>query len=293
MLRGTSPIEDVILIVSKMPWWVGFTLAVLSYFVLHAVASRPIMPQSVTPGQMGAAAVRGLTTTLAFFGQYVLAFAFGLAAIISAVRAARQKKLFDTTAARPGVSALNDMSWQEFERLVGEYYRRKGFNVTREGGNGPDGGVDLVLRQKNEVYLVQCKQWRAFKVGVQPVREFYGVMAARGAAGGYFVTSGEYTPDAKEFAQGRNLELIDGRRLKAMIEAAKSPRIQTPVIAALPLVTSPQVQTPVATKTTATPSCPKCGSEMTRRVARQGSHAGRNFWGCITYPKCRGAVPAD
>ena len=50
--------------------------------------------------------------------------------------------------------------------------------------------------------------------GVQPVREFYGVMAARGAAGDYFVTSGEYTADAKAFVQGRNLELIDGRRLR-------------------------------------------------------------------------------
>jgi restriction system protein len=297
--QRTSPIEDVIHIVSKTPWWVGFTLAVLSYLVLHAVASRPIMPPSTNPGQMGAAAVRGLTTTLAAFGQFVLPLAFGLGAVISAVGAARQKKLFDTTAARPGVSALNDMSWQEFERLVGEYYRRKGFQVTREGGNGPDGGVDLVLRQKDELYLVQCKQWRAFKVGVQPVREFYGVMAARGAAGGYFVTSGEYTPDAKEFTKGRNLELIDGRRLKAMIEAAKSPRVQTPVEAVPTPAASPRVQTPTAAvppaaqKTTASPACPKCGSEMTRRVARQGSHAGKNFWGCSTYPKCRGAVPID
>nr|WP_246295105.1 restriction endonuclease [Schlegelella koreensis] len=32
--------------------------------------------------------------------------------------------------------------------------------------------------------MVQCKQWRAFKVGVQVVSEFYGVMAAQGAVGG-------------------------------------------------------------------------------------------------------------
>ncbi len=282
--KRTSPIEDVIHIVSKLPWWVGFAMAVVSYFVLHAVASRPPMLASANPGQMGDAAVRGLTTTLAMFGQFVLPFAFGLGSVISAVGAARQKKLFDTTAARPGVSALNDMSWQEFEMLVSEYYRRKGFNVTREGGNGPDGGIDLVLRQKNELYLVQCKQWKAFKVGVQPVREFYGVMAARGAAGGYFVTSGEYTPDAKEFTKGRSLELIDGQRLKAMIEAAKSPLAKTSVSAAL-LAAAPT--------TTTAPSCPKCGSEMSRRVARQGSNVGKNFWGCTTYPKCRGVVPVD
>ncbi|WP_277059062.1 restriction endonuclease, partial [Trichlorobacter lovleyi] len=99
-------------------------------------------------------------------------------------------------------------------RLIAEYYRRSGFQVTREGGNGPDGGIDLVLRQKTETYLVQCKQWKAYKVGVQPVREFYGVMASRGAAGGYFVTSGEYTEEAKSFVLGLNVELVDGRKLR-------------------------------------------------------------------------------
>lgn len=271
----TSPIEDVITIVSKLPWWVGFALALVSYFVLHAVASRPIMPPSVTPGQMGDAAVRGLITTLAMFGQYVLPFAFGLGAILSAITAARQKKLYDTTASSPGVAALNSMSWQEFEMLVGEYYKRKGFQVSREGGNGPDGGIDLVLRQKDETYLVQCKQWKAYRVGVQTVREFYGVMAARGAAGGYFVTSGKYTSDAMEFAQGRNLLLIDGPKLRAMIDTAKSKA--SPLSAASPKVAS-------------TPICPKCGAEMKRRVARQGNNSGSEFWGCSYFPKCRGVL---
>lgn len=36
------------------------------------------------------------------------------------------------------------------------------------------------------------------------------------------------------------------------------------------------------------PSCPKCGSSMVRRVAKQGSNAGNAFWGCSQYPSCRG-----
>lgn len=273
----TSPIEDVITIVSKLPWWVGCTLALVSYLLLHAVASRPIMPAAVSSGQMGDAVVRGFTTTLAMFGQYVLPFAFGLGAILSAVSSARQKKLYDNTMLRPGVTALNDMSWQEFEMLVSEHYRRDGFQVKREGGNGPDGGIDLVLKQKDEIYLVQCKQWKAYKVGVQPVREFYGVMAARGAAGGYFVTSGEYTADATSFAQGRNLQLIDGPKLRAMIDEAKSTNMKT---------------TPLAKQSQAIsiPACPKCGAGMARRIARQGSNAGNEFWGCVTYPKCKGVL---
>ncbi|MCB1743253.1 MAG: DUF2726 domain-containing protein [Gammaproteobacteria bacterium] len=42
-----------------------------------------------------------------------------------------------------------------------------------------------------------------------------------------------------------------------------------------------------------TPVCPKCGAATVLRTARSGKHAGKQFWGCSTYPKCRGAVPAD
>lgn len=33
--------------------------------------------------------------------------------------------------------------------------------------------------------------------------------------------------------------------------------------------------------------CPKCGSQMVLRTARAGSNAGRKFWGCSAFPKCR------
>ena len=79
----------------------------------------------------------------------------------------------------------------------------------------------LALLELLSRILVQCKQWRAMKVGVEIVRELYGVMAARGAAGGFVVTSGTFTDAAKEFAEGRNVVLIDGRILLDMIERAE------------------------------------------------------------------------
>lgn len=38
------------------------------------------------------------------------------------------------------------------------------------------------------------------------------------------------------------------------------------------------------------PRCPKCGSKMVLRTARQGKYAGRQFWGCSMYPSCNGIV---
>lgn len=40
---------------------------------------------------------------------------------------------------------------------------------------------------------------------------------------------------------------------------------------------------PRATTTSGTPTCPRCGSLMRRRSGRRGQ-----FWGCSTYPRCKG-----
>lgn len=39
------------------------------------------------------------------------------------------------------------------------------------------------------------------------------------------------------------------------------------------------------------PRCPKCSAMMTKRTAKAGSNAGRDFWGCSNFPRCREIVP--
>lgn len=48
---------------------------------------------------------------------------------------------------------------------------------------------------------------------------------------------------------------------------------------------------PTRTPTPSSPPCPSCGQPMRRRTARHGAHAGQPFWGCSTYPACRGTRP--
>ena len=40
-------------------------------------------------------------------------------------------------------------------------------------------------------------------------------------------------------------------------------------------------------------SCPKCGSELVLRVAKQGANKGNKFYGCSSYPKCRHTALAN
>jgi ssDNA-binding Zn-finger/Zn-ribbon topoisomerase 1 len=37
--------------------------------------------------------------------------------------------------------------------------------------------------------------------------------------------------------------------------------------------------------------CPNCSASMVKRVAKKGSYAGKEFWACGTYPKCKTVEP--
>jgi restriction system protein len=41
------------------------------------------------------------------------------------------------------------------------------------------------------------------------------------------------------------------------------------------------------------PTCPLCGQAMRLRTARKGPTPGQSFWGCSSYPDCRGTLPAE
>lgn len=42
----------------------------------------------------------------------------------------------------------------------------------------------------------------------------------------------------------------------------------------------------------AAPACPRCGGSTVLRTVRQGTHAGKQLWGCRNFPACRGFVQA-
>ena len=166
---------------------------------------------------------------------------------------------------------LRELEWSRFEKLAADYYEAVGFKakVTRYGA---DGGIDAELfsgDNPNRVAILQCKAWNTYKVGVKPVRELFGVMAAEEVPKGIFLTTGEFTQDARDFARGRAIELIDGKTFLEQIHK-------------LPAESSRMLLRRATDGDYTTPTCPKCGIKMTRRTGKNGA-----FWGCTRYPRCR------
>ena len=268
-----------------LPWWLSVLMAIGSYFYLHSLASSP----AATPSGVADMAHAALMRVLMVSGQYIAPAICLTAAGLSFFARAHRRELLANTRTR---QRLSELSWHDFELLVGEAYRRKGYTVKELGGDGPDGGVDLVLLRNGEKILVQCKHWKATSVGVDVARQIFGVMAAEGASGCVVVTSGRFTDAALDFAKGRNIELIDGPKLFALMETVPQD-LQPCESDDVPANATRQNMThkllnPSQRSATNSPACPVCGSSMLQRKARKGPNSGNIFWGCSRYPDCRG-----
>lgn len=181
------------------------------------------------------------------------------------------------------MSWVRGLSWQDFEHQVAEVYRQQGYQVEETGGGGPDGGVDLKLRKDGRLTIIQCKHWKTWTVGVQPVRELFGVQAAEKADASIFVASGRYTSEALKFAEGKPIELIDHAGFLKLVRGFQRTLQQQHGVEPKQGGPTPEPQT--------APTCPRCQSTMQLRTAKRGETVGSQFWGCPNYPKCRGTLP--
>lgn len=198
-----------------LPWWVSVVFAAVVFAALRwVVPSLFAVDESGSLVSQLIAPLASMAPSLAPFAAVLL-----LPGAASAFRQWQDGKLLASQGG--GSPPLQLMDWKQFERLVGEYYRRRGYRV-RPTPDGPDGGVDLRLYNGFGLHLVQCKHWQR-DVGVKVVRELYGVMAAEGAYGGVVVTAGSFSAKAKAFADGKRIELVDGPELRAMITEAQRP----------------------------------------------------------------------
>lgn len=271
--------EEVVEITSRFPWWAGVVAALVAFIALRVVAGIEV-PVPADSKQIGGLVIRQTIRVVAMIGQWLLPALFLVGAAVAYFKQRKRAALHDDVAKRGKLAPFADMSWQDFERVVGEYFRRRGFAVAETGGGGADGGVDIALTRGSDRYLVQCKHWRALRVGVEPVRELYGVIHAGRSAGGFVVTSGSFTDEAKRFAEGREIELIDGAALAGAIRQQAAPTRIEPTLGS------------IGETANAAPACPVCKAPMQLRKASRGASAGQAFWGCSRFPACRGTRPA-
>jgi restriction system protein len=140
-----------------------------------------------------------------------------LAFFVSVQKRLRRLENAARMVANPSLAALDKMTWKQFELLVHQAFRHRGYVIGETGSTGADGAVDLVLRKAGKYFLVHSRLWKNTMIDVVPVRELHSAMRAKHAEGGFVVSTGSFTREAMAFASGRNIQLIDGPTLREML----------------------------------------------------------------------------
>lgn len=156
-----------------------------------------------------------------------------------------------------------------FEELVCRLFERMGYRASLTKASH-DGGVDIEVFDPTPIrgghFLVQCKRYSG-AVGAQYVRDLYGVVQHERAMKGILVTTSHFSPDARGFAAGKPLELIDRPQLESLLGAHG---FGAPAAGTAP---APYASTPVSSTSMPSSLVPQTGAGNTRvaRSRRTGS----------------------
>lgn len=250
--------------ISKVPWYltllISLGLYIASFFVKDFKAG--IMP--VGPA---------FSIALKFFAGF-----FFIIAVLSFIISLFNKSLLKNS---KSLEDIKKLSWVDFENLIEAYYRQKGYKVVHSGANSADGGIDIIASKDGEKIIIQCKHWKAYKVDVKVVREIYGLMVAEKASKAVVITLGDFTQPAVDFASDKPVELINGEKFVKLISEVNESKVKN----------TSKNNLNTADKNVVL--CPECGSPMVLRVAKHGEYAGKKFWGCSNYPKCKHIIPVE
>lgn len=256
-----------------IPKWLYVVLALASYVGLYALNRFVVLPDGA--GQIAARFLE--------WGQYLLPGMLLVAALLlgkgdeprarSGGRVRLPSERRPARADHDSVIKLNPfakMGAEEFHRLLVEFFAANGFTV-EPIPPGLGDGVDLMLSKGDKNFVAQYRYWREHRVDVPMVRQQYTVMQAARADGVYVITSGEFSYKAIQFAEDKNISLIDGTKLRRLVSGNSGEKGHRE-----------------AEKRT--PNCPLCAAEMRVRTVVDDRRGEVRFWRCSNYPKCSGTL---
>lgn len=167
-------------ILSRAPWWISVLIAAAVF-----MAVRQFMPDYAA-----------VASTVPFL-------------VIAAYAGWRQMRAPSAAGRADALAALRALSWPAFAARIEEAFRRDGHTVAAFAGSG----ADYALRKEGQVALAGCKRWKVAQTGVEPLRELLQAKRAAGADQCIYVTAGELSPNAHQFAQQNGIRLLHAAEL--------------------------------------------------------------------------------
>jgi len=122
---------------------------------------------------------------------------------------------------------LHQISWQEFETLIGTLYESFGYE-TEVTSDTADMGIDVWATNADERVAIQAKRYQeGNRVGRETLQKLASTLAKGDADRVIVVTTSEFARTAKEYSEsfGSEIELINGEELRDQLNNSDIPPI--------------------------------------------------------------------
>lgn len=171
----------------RSPWWVSVGVAALA-----ALASAALLPAAYVP--------YGVFGTMPFI-------------VTAAISGWRQWRVPSDTQVQATLASVGSMPWPSFADKLEQAWRRDGHAVERLARRD----ADFELTKAGRTSLVSCKRWKAARTGIEPLRELHAAQLAREAAESIYVTVGDLSDNAREFARDKGIRVLQGMELAQLL----------------------------------------------------------------------------
>jgi len=171
----------------RSQWWISVAIA-----VGLSSAALALLPEAYK--------VAGLVTGLPFL-------------VIGGMAGWRQFKAPSHSQVDKTLDAVRAMTWGDFANVLEEGYRRDGYEVSRVNG----AAADFEMKKDWRTFLVSGKRWKVARTGIEPLRDLYAAKEAREAHECLYIATGEITDNARQFAQDKQIRLVDGPELARLL----------------------------------------------------------------------------
>ncbi|MFJ1754422.1 restriction endonuclease [Kitasatospora sp. NPDC088134] len=152
---------------------------------------------------------------------------------------------FSTSGDEPDLFTMDPL---EFEKLIAELFRRRGFRTSTTDRSG-DEGVDVLAEDPDPItggkIVIQAKRYR-HTVSPSAVRDLESTMRHQGANRGILVTTSRFGPGSRKHAQGKPLTLVDGSMLIELLREHGLPGRLGPASVEMPRQRAAEPPTPLS-----------------------------------------------
>lgn len=124
---------------------------------------------------------------------------------------------------------LQDMNEYEFEKLVADLWKKKGWSTTVTSASN-DSGIDVIAEKRTPFYqkqLIQAKRYSSnSKIGSPDIQQYSSLKHQKDDVDSVVViTTGDFTDQAQDAASDLNVKIINGNGLMSIINTHNTEEI--------------------------------------------------------------------